>query len=51
MQIFRVNSLGQVILKFNTKMTPNIVNLADIDSKIIDIYVKPEADWHLNENK
>lgn len=46
-KIIKIDNLGLVTVKFNNKI--NNLSLTDVNRTVLDMYVKPAWDRHLNE--
>jgi hypothetical protein len=44
-----ISSLGEVTIKFSTPMRNESVNVTHLNETVLDIYVEPQGNWHLEE--
>lgn len=45
-----IDQYGHAIIKFNSSMNTEHLNLTDLDSTVIDLYIVPYNNWHLDED-
>jgi hypothetical protein len=47
--IDQITALGEVTIKFSAPMRNNSVNITHLNHTVLDIYLEPEGDWHLEK--